>query len=120
MNRPQALAANHYFETRNHPRHPIERHHRGFIVTLLSNSPARAILRGERGRIVFAEMLRRAFPGDSDNERAERGAPVLGISVRHFRRLLNLEHDAKVSQVLAVVILIGFEAAIKITGQDGR
>jgi hypothetical protein len=65
-------------------------------------------------------MLRKAFPGDSDNERAERGAPVLGISVRHFRRLLNCEHDAKLAQVLAVLILVGFEAAIKITGQDGR
>jgi hypothetical protein len=59
-------------------------------------------------------MLRHAFPGDSDNERAERGAPVLGVSVRHFRRLLNCEHDAKAPQVLAVLVLIGLEAAIKI------
>ena len=60
------------------------------------------------------EGLRRAFPGDSDNERAIRGAPVLGISVRHFRRLLNCEHDAKVREVFAVIALLGFEAALTV------
>ena len=39
---------------------------------------------------------------------------VLGISPRHFRRLLQEEHDAKAPQVFAVIILIGFEAAMKI------
>jgi hypothetical protein len=75
---------------------------------------------GETGRRIFAAMLRLAFHGDSDNERAERGAPVLGISVRHFRRLLQCEHDAKVPQVLAVFLLIGFEAAITIINRGGR
>lgn len=118
---PIFLTLNHAGAEPRNRQAPIELHHpRGIIVTLLSNSAVRSILSGDRSRVVFAAMLRRAFPGDSDNERAERGAPVLGISVRHFRRLLNCEHDAKVSQVLAVLILVGFEAAIKMTGQDGR
>lgn len=94
---------------------------RRFPLSYLSNSPqVRAVLIGGRSRTLFASMLRAAFPGDSDNERAERGAPVLGISTRHFRRLLQCEHDAKVAQVLAVFVLIGFEAAIKITTRQER
>lgn len=84
-------------------------------MTPLSNSrAARMMLRGTVSRDLFAAMLRRAFPGDSDNERAIRGAPVLGISVRHFRRLLNCEHDAKVREVFAVIALLGFEAALSV------
>jgi hypothetical protein len=56
--------------------------------------------------------MRRAFPGDSDNERAEAASPVLGISVRHARRLLNCEHDAKAPQVLALLVLAGFEISL--------
>lgn len=87
----------------------------------LSNSPrrtAQVMLRGTVSRKIYAAMLRKAFPGDSDNERAMRGAPVLGISVRHFRRLLNCEHDAKVPEVFAVIALIGFEAALSILHRD--
>jgi hypothetical protein len=86
----------------------------------MSNSAVRAIQRGGASRAIFAAMLRRAFPGISDNERALRGAPVLGISSRHFRRLLQCEHDAKAREVFAVVLIIGFEAAITIIGQSGR
>jgi hypothetical protein len=79
-----------------------------------SSRSAALFLRGDLSRQVFAAMLRRAFPGDSDTERAERGGPVLGISPRHFRRLLQCEHDAKVSQVFAVVALVGVETFLSI------
>lgn len=90
------------------------RHHRSEVpLSHPSNSrSARAMLRGSTSRETFAAMLRRAFPGDSDNERAIRAAPVLGLSERHVRRLLNCEHDAKVREVFAVFALLGFEAAL--------
>lgn len=84
-------------------------------MTSASNSrTARALLRGGVSRRIFANLLRRAFPGDSDNQRAIAGAPVLGISERHFRRLLQEEHDASAPQVLAVLVLISGEAALSL------
>ncbi len=79
-----------------------------------SSRSAAVFLRGDQSRKVFAAMLRRAFPGDSDTERAEIGGRVLGISPRHFRRLLQCEHDARVSHVLAVFTLVGVETALSI------
>jgi hypothetical protein len=79
-----------------------------------SSRAAAGFLRGDLSRQVFATLLRLAFPGDSDTERAETGGPVLGISPRHFRRLLQCEHDAKAPQVFAVVVLVGVETFLSI------
>lgn len=65
-------------------------------------------------------MLARAFPPTrvspetSPNAIAERAAPVLGISHRQARRLVNGECSAKVGQVLAVVFLLGVELTLTV------
>lgn len=85
----------------------------GASLTLLSNSRPRATRAGEiAARVIFRTMLRKAFPGDSDNETAIKAERVLGLDQRHIRRLLNLEHDAKFRDALAVMAILGFEAAL--------
>lgn len=94
----------------------------GAYVTSVSGFLWRSLLSGDRSRAIFAAMVWLAFarPGDSENEVCERAGPVLGLSPRHVRRLLQKECSARVEHVLAVVMLIGFESAMKIIERGGR
>lgn len=81
----------------------------------MSNSEkarAAAFIKGDLGRKVVSVMIKKVFPGTSDAAVAALAAPVLGISVRHARRLIKGEHDASSSIVLALICLVGFEAAL--------
>jgi hypothetical protein len=60
-------------------------------------------------RRFFADLLWRAFPADSEQALAARAAPVLGVSERQVRNWLRQEHDAKLTQVLAVLAVAGVE-----------
>lgn len=63
-------------------------------------------------RKVVSNMMWRAFPGPSEAAVSERASLVLGLSDRHARRLLRGEHDASATIVMALMALIGFEAAL--------
>jgi hypothetical protein len=76
-------------------------------VTFLSNSASRP-----DDRTSFARLLWKAFPADSELAVAEQAAPVLGISVRHARRLLRGDHDPRLKHFIAVAALVGWEAAL--------
>lgn len=71
---------------------------------------------GDRARRRFAEMLRRAFPAISDNDRALQAAPVLGVSDRQVRNWLREENDASARYVFAVMALAGVEMVLNQRG----
>jgi hypothetical protein len=54
-------------------------------------------------------MLEAAFPEPSENAIAQKAAPVLGVTERHVRKWLRLEHDAKIRHFVAVTLIIGVE-----------
>lgn len=81
-------------------------------MTFASYSRVRSLVSGSASRALFAKMLWRAFPADSEHAVAEKAAPVLGLSERHIRRLLQCDHSAKIEHFLAVAALVGFEATL--------
>lgn len=90
-------------------------------MPLVSKSFLRSLTGSDLSREVFARMLWRAFPGDTENEVADRAAPVLGIGQRQVRRLLRRECSAKVGQVLAVTLILGVEETLTlIYGREPR
>lgn len=77
-------------------------------------NPARNALDRETAyRMWFRDMLWRAFPAQSDNDRAERAARVLDVSERQVRNWLRCEHDPKLRYVMAVIAIAGAEVVFK-------
>ena len=89
-----------------------QRNRRGYLMTFASYSRMRAILSAHDSRKLFARMLWRAFPADSEHGVAEKAAPVLGLTERHVRRLLQCEHSVKIEHFLCVAALVGFETVL--------
>ena len=69
----------------------------------------------------FAALMYQAFPGASIREKALAAAPVLDLSPRQCEKLLGMEHDAKITQVMAVLAVAGAESIFEIIeGPHGK
>lgn len=106
---PRPKLNNNTVEARTYPLTAIHED-RGFIVAFSPrNSLVLDYLRGDHARRLFARMLEAAFPEPSENAIAQKAAPVLGVTERHVRKWLRLEHDAKIRHFVAVTLIIGVE-----------
>jgi hypothetical protein len=61
----------------------------------------------------FASLLWRAFPGKSERQVAQLGAPVLDVSERQIINWLRCDNDAALSYVTAVMVLAGVEVVLE-------
>jgi hypothetical protein len=86
-------------------------------MTDVSCFSARSLARSPFGRRLFSRMLWQAFPSHSEHEVAEKAAPILGLSERHVRRLLQCDHSAKIEHFLAVAAIVGFEAVLSMVNE---
>ncbi|MWP39404.1 hypothetical protein GQY15_17700 [Rhodobacter sphaeroides] len=75
----------------------------------MRKNPANSDEHARTSRKWFANLLRRAFPANSEAELAERAAPVLGVSTRQVRNWLREDHDASLRYVTAVMMIAGAE-----------
>lgn len=93
----------------------------GFTVKFPSET-ARSLgdwLTSHRGRELWAELLKNAFPGRSENEIAEAAAPILDVTPRTVRNWLRGVHEPKIKHVVAVMLLVGLERSVAmIEGAD--
>jgi hypothetical protein len=64
-------------------------------------------------RAWFAALLWRAFPSASENELSERAGPVLGLSPRQVRNLLQCKHDASWPVMLKALTIAGGEVVFR-------
>ena len=64
-------------------------------------------------RASFADWLWLAFPSSSENELAMKAGPALGVSDRQVINWLRCRNEAKLSQVIAVIALVGVELVSK-------
>lgn len=64
----------------------------------------------------FRDLLWRAFPGRSDRDVAVRASRVLGVSARQIQHWLQCENDPGWSHVAAVLVIAGFESAMRRIG----
>jgi hypothetical protein len=68
---------------------------------------------GSKSRRWFCDLLWRAFPSQSENDLANKAAPVLGVSARQVRNWLREENDASLKYVAAVLAVAGAEIVFK-------
>lgn len=67
----------------------------------------------------FADLIWRAFPGDSARAKAQVAAPVLGLTPRQVENLLKGQHNAKLGTILKVLTVAGADAIFDII-EGGR
>lgn len=75
-------------------------------------NPAETLLGPEYARAprrFFRNLLWRAFPAPSDNERAENASRALGVSPRQVKNWLAEENDASLRYVCATLAIAGAE-----------
>lgn len=61
----------------------------------------------------FRDLLWRAFPASSDNDRAAQAARVLGVSARQVSNWLACRHDAPLTMVCTVMVIAGCEVVFR-------
>lgn len=94
----------------NTPISASHQNHGAFVMKSFANSNSD---RSAGYRIWFRDLLWKAFPADSDADRAIKAAHVLDVSERQVRNWLRCEHDPKLRYVMAVIAIAGAEVVFK-------
>lgn len=86
-----------------------------FLIGLPMKNPARSlfIAAPSRDRQWFRDMLWMAFPGRSAAEVATHASRALGVSRREVQHWLAYDHEPKLKNVAALMLLVGVEVACR-------